>query len=91
MATIRPQLGALQESDITVPTIRGPITGSFRNVNPRLQTFDITIPANMVAEFSLPLEENQVMTLDGEAVNPAFPSLRLGPGRHRIEVQVNSF
>ncbi len=91
VATIHPQLSTLKESTIAVPTLRGTITGRYVNVNPRLQTFDLTIPANMVAEFALDTNENQEMSLDGEAVNLAFGTLRLTPGTHWIEVRINSF
>ncbi len=91
VATIHPQLSTLKYSEIRVPTLRGAITARYENVNPRLQTFDLTIPANMVAEFRLDLRPNQALSVDGEAANPAFDSVRLTPGAHRIEVRVNSF
>ncbi|NJB86569.1 arylsulfatase A-like enzyme [Lewinella marina] len=91
VAVIHPQMGSLKESTITVPTLRGKIEGVYENVSPRAQNYTITLPANMVAEFSLDLKENQVLTLNGKAVNPAFPTLRLEPGVNRIEVRVNTF
>ena len=91
VATIHPQLASLRESTINVPTLRGAIQGSYTFVNPRLQIFDITLPANMVADFSVDLADNQDLLLNGETVNPAFPTLRLEPGRNRIELRVNSF
>ena len=91
MAVIEPQLSSLESSSISVPTLRGNITGVYRNEDPRLQVYELTLPGNMVAEFSLPLRDNQELLLDGEAVNTSFPTVRLEPGAHRIEVRINSF
>ncbi len=84
LVSIRPQLASLQHSSIVVPTIRGQVKGTYKYVNNRLQTYLITLPANVVAEFFCHAEPNQVVVVNGVAVNPGFESIRLLPGKHDI-------
>ncbi|HZJ20475.1 MAG TPA: sulfatase-like hydrolase/transferase [Pricia sp.] len=91
MANIKPQMGDLKKSSIKTPTIKGPIIAEYEYVNPRLQRYTIEIPANMVAEFEVEVSGDKVMKLDGKKINSAFGSIRLTPGRHEIELVVNSF
>ena len=91
VAQIKPQMGNLKSSKIETPTIKGPIKGEYEYVNDRLQRYTIEIPANMVAEFSLDASSDKVMKLNGEKVNAAFGSVRLTPGKHVVELVVNSF
>ncbi|WP_235298256.1 alpha-L-rhamnosidase-related protein [Portibacter marinus] len=91
VATIKPQMSTLNESRIEVPTIRGSIKGEFLRVNPRLDRFDMVIPANMVAEFLLPADSKRAIKHNGKKVSAAFGSIRLEPGQHRIELAINSF
>lgn len=91
IANIKPQMSTLAESSITVPTIRGEIKASFEHINNRLEKYIIDIPANMVAEFHLPSDNEKVVKLNGEKVPLAFGSIRLLPGINEIELLVNSF
>lgn len=91
IATIRPALGSLKETTIKVPTLRGPIEGTYKWYTNRRQVYTLDIPANMVAEFSLKLNDNQALSLNGKKVNLAFGSVQLLPGKHVLEVNVNSF
>ncbi len=91
VASIKPQMGALKKSSIKTPTIKGVIKGEFEYVNDRLQHYTIEIPANMVAEFEVEASGDKVMKLDGKQVNSAFGSIRLTPGKHEIDLVVNSF
>lgn len=91
IAHIEPQLGDLQESSISVPTIRGAIKGSYQRVNNRLQRYEITLPGNTAANLILQAKPNDTVMLNGEPVNLAFGSIRLEPGVNRIELKVNSF
>jgi len=84
-------MGNLKSSKIETPTIKGPIKGEYEYVNDRLQRYTIEIPANMVAEFLLDASSDKVMKLNGEKVNAAFGSVRLTPGKHFVELVVNSF
>ncbi|NJC26894.1 sulfatase-like hydrolase/transferase [Neolewinella antarctica] len=91
VATIRPSLGNLKESSIKVPTLRGPINADFKWVSDRKQVYTIELPANMVGEFTLPLDDGQALSLNGKKVNLAFGSVRLLPGKNLLEINVNSF
>lgn len=91
VASIRPQLGTLKQTTIKVPTLRGSILAEYKYQNRRLQTYKITLPANMVAEFALDLEENQTLMVNGQQAVLAFGSVRLLPGENVIEVKINSF
>lgn len=91
VAEIRPAVGKLRKTSIKVPTLRGPIKGSYERVSGRKQVYTIELPANMVAEFSLDLNDNQALTVNGEKAVTAFGSVRLFPGKNVIEVNINSF
>lgn len=91
IVNIRPQLSKLKNSSILVPTILGEIKGEFVRVSGRLQRYSIELPANMLGEFEVSVSPDDVLTLNGEKVNPAFGSIRLNPGKNVIEVKVNSF
>lgn len=91
IATIKPQMGKLKSSAITVPTVRGQIKAKYINNGPRLQTYEIEIPGNMVAEFSLADLNGKDLIHNGDKVPSAFDSIRLSPGKHVIQLKINSF
>ncbi|MBT2161256.1 sulfatase-like hydrolase/transferase [Zobellia barbeyronii] len=91
IATIKPQMSDLKNSSIEVPTIKGTIKGSYKYETPRLQIFEIQIPANMVAEFEIAPSPGKELMHNGKKVNAAFGSVRLEPGKHEIKLVVNSF
>lgn len=91
IAQIKPQMGDLKNSSITVPTLKGQIKGQFNKVNKRLTRYSIELPANMVGEFSVELAPEDVVILNGQTVSPSFGSIRLKPGLNDIELKVNSF
>ncbi|AWW28866.1 acetylglucosamine-6-sulfatase [Echinicola strongylocentroti] len=91
VATIHPQMSSLKSSAIEVPTILGTIKGTYTYNGARLQTYEIEIPANMVGEFSLGDLEGKDLIHNGQNVPSAFSSIRLEPGKHRIQLKVNSF
>lgn len=91
VAQIKPQLSRLTESSIEVPTLLGSIKADYKKVNHRLQQYTIEIPANMVAEFTLANTVGKSVSHNGQKVNPAFNSVRLSPGKHKIELAINSF
>jgi arylsulfatase A-like enzyme len=91
IASIKPQMGNLKSSEIEVPTVRGTIKGKFEFINARLQTYEIEIPGNMVAEFSLNDIKGKDLILNGEKMPSAFETIRLLPGTHKIELKINSF
>ena len=91
IAIIKPQMSKLKSSTIEVPTVRGTIKGKYTYNGPRLQTYEIEIPGNMVAEFSLNNLEGKDFIHNGDKVPPAFESIRLSPGKHIIHLKINSF
>nr|WP_319509486.1 family 78 glycoside hydrolase catalytic domain [uncultured Draconibacterium sp.] len=88
---VKPQMGNLKNSSIKVPTIKGEIKADFKKMNARMSTYAIELPANMIGEFSVKLSSEDVVTLNGQTVNPVFGSIRLNPGVNNISIQVNSF
>ncbi|WP_282040924.1 sulfatase-like hydrolase/transferase [Winogradskyella flava] len=91
VATIKPQMSKLKSSEIEVPTARGTIKGKYTYNGARLQTYEIEIPGNMVAEFSLNGLDGKDLIHNGEKVPSAFESIRLSPGKHTIQLKINSF
>ncbi|WP_020527737.1 sulfatase-like hydrolase/transferase [Flexithrix dorotheae] len=89
--SVKPQMASLKSTSITYPTPLGQIKGDYEKVNNRLTRYSITLPANMVGEFSVDFSPNHVVSLNGEKVNLAFGTLRLQPGENVIQIQVNSF
>ncbi|EPR68703.1 sulfatase-like hydrolase/transferase [Cyclobacterium qasimii] len=88
---IRPQLGSLTSTEITIPFITGKVNASYKKVNNRLQRYVFDLPANVSAELFLKYSANDAISLNGEKVNTRFGSIRLSPGKNEIELQVNSF
>ncbi len=91
LVQIKPQLGDLKSSSITVPTIKGAVKASYQWVGARQQNYEIELPANVGGELILPLLGDAVITSNGLKVNPVFKSIRLEPGMNRVEISVNSF
>ncbi len=91
IASIKPQMSKLKSSSITVPTVRGAIKAQFKHNGPRLQTYTVEIPGNMVAEFSLNNLDGKDFIHNGEKVPSAFKTIRLDPGKHTIQLKINSF
>ncbi|SNR70791.1 Arylsulfatase A [Lutibacter agarilyticus] len=91
IATIKPQMSKLKSSAIEVPTVLGTIKASYKFNGARLQTYEIEIPANMVAEFSLNSLDGKNLIHNGKKVPSAFDMIRLEPGKHTIKLVINSF
>jgi alpha-L-rhamnosidase len=91
IASIKPQMSNLRNSQIEVPTVKGTIKGNYKFENPRLQVFEIEIPANMVAEFEVAPQPGKELMHNGKKVNSAFSTVRLEPGKHEIKLVINSF
>lgn len=91
IVTIKPQMSTLKLSSVEVPTVRGSVKASFKYNDARLQTYEIEIPGNMVAEFSLSDLKGKDFIHNGEKVAYAFEYVRLSPGKHIIQLKVNSF
>ncbi len=91
LVAIRPQLGSLNQSTIEIPTIKGIIKCSYQKQSQRSTTYNIELPANMVADFQLELGNQDVVTINDEVVNTQFGSFRLLPGKNNINIRFNSF
>lgn len=91
VASIKPQMSKLKSSEIEVPTVRGAINAKYTYNGARLQTYEIEIPGNMVAEFSLNDLDGKDFIHNGEKVPSAFEYIRLSPGKHTIQLKINSF
>ena len=89
--SIKPQMGDLKYSKISVPTLLGQIHGEFQLINKRYTTYILELPANMVGEFFPEATGDAVVTVNGQVVNPKFESIRLNPGINKIEIRINSF
>ncbi|WP_395341560.1 alpha-L-rhamnosidase C-terminal domain-containing protein [Ningiella sp. W23] len=86
VAAIKPQLEGLKTSRITVPTIRGLIEASYSKHSEQSSEFCITIPSNMVAEFSITPTDGFSLRYEGKFFPSFIDYLQLPPGRHNIEV-----
>ena len=87
VATIKPQMSDLKSSEIEVPTVLGPIKGKYSVDDAKLQTYEIEIPGNMVAEFSLNNLEGKDLIHNGEKLLNTNQIIRLTPGKHTIELK----
>jgi hypothetical protein len=91
IASIKPQMSKLKSSEIAVPSVRGTIKGKYTYIGKRLQTYEIEIPGNMLAEFSLNDMEEKNLIHNGQKVPATSESIRLTPGKHIIQLKINSF
>jgi len=84
---IYPQMGTLQNSSITVPTIRGQIKGEFNKLDNKTDVFNLIIPANMSGDFVLNWEKTEKVLLNGKPVEEKPGKLKLQPGSNKIEIK----
>lgn len=89
VASIKPQMGTLKTSAIEVPTVLGTIKGKYTRNGQNLQTYEIEIPANMVAEFTLKDLAGKDLIHNGEKVPSSFGVVQLTPGKHTIQIKIN--
>ena len=89
--SVKPQLGDLTHSSITVPTIKGSVNCSFEKLNSRNMVYTVELPGNMVGDFIIELSPDYVVTHNKQPVNLLFDSIRLEPGINEIAVKINSF
>jgi alpha-L-rhamnosidase len=88
---IRPQLGNLTDTEITVPFLPGKVKATFQKISNRQQEYTIELPPNVSAELYLQYGPNDSVYLNGEKANRQFDSIRLSPGVNHVELEVNSF
>ena len=87
IASIKPQMGTLKNSSITVPTIKGKIKGTYKHLGNELQEYTIELPANMVADFLFETSFNSAIILNGKKISMPLGSIRLSPGVNTIEIK----
>lgn len=83
VARIKPQLAALDEADITVPTIRGDIAAAWRRKREGV-TFSVRIPANMSAEVHFPVSVDAVRESGSPVTDQAGVELPDGSSRGSV-------
>ena len=93
---IQPRPGNLSHAKTRLPTIRGTIDAAFSQPGDGSFHLDVTLPANMSAEISLPIQGDarQYLTVDGKPVDAKITGGRivlghLGSGNHRIVRQAS--
>jgi hypothetical protein len=84
---ISPKMGDLKFSSIKTPVIHGQIKGEYKLVNDHLKTYSFVIPANMTAEFSVNVSENEVISLNGKKISNKIKAIILNPGLNQIEIK----
>lgn len=91
IVSIKPQLGSLTSCQITVPSIKGPLTATYQRKSKTQQVYTFDIPANVSAELTLQFSPEDTVLLNGKKVNMAFGTIRLSAGMSTIELNVNTF
>jgi hypothetical protein len=84
-AEIAPQLNELNFSEITVPTINGPIHAKFKKINGVNQIFDIDLPETIKGRFKISNEKYKKITLNGKVIKNK-KCLKLKNGHNVIEI-----
>ena len=82
---IKPQMGNLKNCSIIVPTIKGQIKCEYRKAG-KGGNFSIEMPGNTTGEFIYDFITNDVVTLNGETVDPMSGFLRLNSGINKISI-----
>lgn len=88
---IKPQLGTLSASEITVPTMKGLIKASYQRKSRIRQEYTFELPANVSAELELKYSPEDTILLNGTKADTSFGTLRLSPGINTIVINVNTF
>jgi hypothetical protein len=89
---IQPQIGTLQWAQITMPTIRGPVSVSVLDNRSMSFSMSVQIPANTSAMVGVPTlsSSSTTVTIDGQSVTGAITGNTLWvdniqPGQHLFE------
>ena len=91
LVSIKPQLGSLSKSEITVPMLKGTIKASYQRKNKLNQQYTIEIPANVSAEMEINFTSEDVIMVNGKKIDTAFKTIRLSSGMNVVELKVNTF
>jgi len=82
-AIIKPQLGPVKSSSVTVPTIRGKISASYRRTE-RTKEYVISIPGNMECDFVIDSVNYLTISLNGKRIKDVTGIIKLEPGTSKI-------
>jgi alpha-L-rhamnosidase len=85
-AIINPQMGSLKSSEITVPTIKGAIRGSFKTINANSCLFSIDVPEGIEADFVIPKKEVISVLVNNRKTSASKGSVKLKTGNNNIEI-----
>jgi len=85
---IKPQMGDLEESEITIPSIKGQIKGTYKKVSARKMQYEIDLPPGIFAEFVPSQISGATVYLNAKKVDLRFGSIRLTPGENTIDLTV---
>jgi hypothetical protein len=86
-AQIKPQLGPLTCCKIKVPTIIGPIYAEFNSDEQGYQSYILTIPEGMTAEFVFTMENISRIELNGERISLKTKTINIRPGKSIIRMR----
>jgi hypothetical protein len=85
-AQIKPQLSPLTSSEITVPTIKGKIRGSYKKELDGREEYHFTIPEEMTAELSLKTNLQKKISVNGKKIKNGS-SISLVGGDYTIKIR----
>lgn len=85
-AKIRPQMGDLTYSKITMPTIRGSIKAEFR-MNGSSKEYTIVIPANMECDFDPGDVNNLTIMANGKKTRAGTGIIKLRAGKNKVVIK----
>ncbi len=85
-ATIKPQLGSLRQSRISVPTIRGNIEAEF-SLTDSGKEYKINIPGNMICDFVISDKGDFVVLLNNNKMKSGLKRFRMNQGLNQIIIK----
>lgn len=88
--SIAPDMGDVKKSSIVYPTLLGDVKADYRIAGNR-RYYTVTVPANMAAEFVIPVGVKGIVLLNGKPQSLNYGKLQLNAGENLIQIQNNTF
>ncbi|WP_287679312.1 sulfatase-like hydrolase/transferase [Bacteroides sp.] len=88
--SIAPDMGDVEKSSIVYPTLLGDVKADYRMAGNR-RYYTVTVPANMAAEFVIPVGVKGIVLLNGKPQSLNYGKLQLNAGENLIQIQNNTF
>lgn len=88
--SIAPDMGDVKKSSIVYPTLLGDVKADYRMAGNR-RYYTVTVPANMAAEFVIPVGVKGIVLLNGKPQSLNYGKLQLNAGENLIQIQNNTF